>query len=80
MEVSGQSHAPADLLPPPPGETAPRGTHSVGGCVGPISDLDFCIREKSLAAAGVRILDNTALSLGVLLTELHRLPSPRMIL
>lgn len=79
MEVSGQSHAPADFFPPP-GETA-TGTHSIGGCLGPISDLDFCIREKSLAPpAGVQILDNTALSLGVLLTELPRLPSPRMIL
>jgi hypothetical protein len=42
MEVSGQFHAPAALLP---GETAP-GTHCIGGWVEPRAVLDAVVKRK----------------------------------
>jgi hypothetical protein len=79
MEVSGQSHVPADSPPPPP-EKQPSARIQQEAVWVPYRIWTFCIRENPLAPAGVRILDGTARSLGVLLTELPRLPWPLMIL
>jgi len=69
MEVSGQLHPPAALLP----ENQPPGSHWIGGWVGPRAGLGTVAKKKILSSCRKSNLYRSAGGLVIILTELSRL-------